>query len=667
MLESFLVLTRTGLLLWATEPPAPPILDATAALIREQVLPERGAAAAAAAAAPFAAGAFTLRCAQHSDQLLFIAVAFTQTLAHAAYAEPLLAQVRERWLALYGARARAAGAPLVAQGWEAGCEERAGWSALAAADAAGGASFAAGFAGVYEDLREAAESAQESRRSSSGGGGGGSSSSSSSGGGGGGAAPQQNPAVKAPAEAAAAATPTAAAAAPASPGRGLTPIEKARLAAAQKKAQPQQAKGAAAPSSAPRTWGDDFKYSAKAASELDCSKKTPTSSSSGGGGGGGGSSSGGDSGAGSASPALEFSAAQRALAGADLLPSSAAASAAGAAGAAPEPAGAPSWFSRASTWLTSALGASVTLTPEHLAPVCAQLKTMLIERNVSEGVAEVLTGACAARLAGSVLEGSSTSSLSARLFARVSEALRDSLERVLCPTEPLDLLRDCAAKREAQRGLPLAARAPYVVVFCGVNGVGKSTTLAKVAFMLREGGSRVLIAACDSFRSGAVEQLKKHCGALGVELYEQGYQKDPAEIARAGIRRAVEGGADVVLVDTAGRMQNNTQLMKQLARLVGVNRPDMVLFVGEALVGGDGVDQLREFDRALVDHGDAGAPRGIDGIVLTKFDTVDDKVGAALSMVHACNIPIAYLGVGQSYTDIRRLNVGAVLASLLAQ
>jgi signal recognition particle receptor subunit alpha len=87
---------------------------------------------------------------------------------------------------------------------------------------------------------------------------------------------------------------------------------------------------------------------------------------------------------------------------------------------------------------------------------------------------------------------------------------------------------------------------------------------------------------------------------------------------------------------------------------------------GEARVGGDGVDQLREFDRALVDHGDAGAPRGIDGIVLTKFDTVDDKVGAALSMVHACNIPIAYLGVGQSYTDIRRLNVGAVLASLLA-
>ena len=130
----------------------------------------------------------------------------------------------------------------------------------------------------------------------------------------------------------------------------------------------------------------------------------------------------------------------------------------------------------------------------------------------------------------------------------------------------------------------MGKRDPYVAVFCGVNGVGKSTTLAKVAFHLRDNGCRVMIAACDSFRAGAVEQLKKHCTNLDVELYAQGYQKDPVEIARAAIRKAREGGADVVLVDTAGRMQNNVSLMKQLAQLVGVNKPDMVLFVGEVAV-----------------------------------------------------------------------------------
>ena len=151
---------------------------------------------------------------------------------------------------------------------------------------------------------------------------------------------------------------------------------------------------------------------------------------------------------------------------------------------------------------------------------------------------------------------------------------------------------------------------------------------------MKDNGFSVLIAACDSFRAGAVEQLKRHCAALDVPLYQQGYAKDPVTIAADAIKKAKEDSIDVVLIDTAGRMQNNQALMQQLARLVAVNKPDLVLFVGEALVGNDGVDQLVEFDRRLVDHAvDSASPRRIDGIVLTKFDTVDDKVGAALSMV----------------------------------
>jgi signal recognition particle receptor subunit alpha len=191
-----------------------------------------------------------------------------------------------------------------------------------------------------------------------------------------------------------------------------------------------------------------------------------------------------------------------------------------------------------------------------------------------------------------------------------------------------------------------------------------------------------------------------------ISSFNQGYDRDPVLIARAAIKQAADTGVDVVLVDTAGRMTNNGPLMQQLAKLVAVNAPDLVLFVGEALVGNDGVAQLVEFDRALVDYAaDRERPRRIDGIVLTKFDTIDDKVrerrrmgrlvwreivgtlrdsgrrtrvwsinlpllrfqvGAALSMVHRTSIPIVFLGVGQQYGDLRRLNAGAVVKALMA-
>ena len=141
----------------------------------------------------------------------------------------------------------------------------------------------------------------------------------------------------------------------------------------------------------------------------------------------------------------------------------------------------------------------------------------------------------------------------------------------------------------------------------------------------------------------------------------------PVTIASAAIKEAAAAGIDVVLVDTAGRMQNNAPLMVQLAKLVAVNAPDLVLMVAEALVGSDGVDQLAEFDRSLVDFAvDSARPRRIDGVLLTKFDTVDDKVGAALSMVYSTGVPIVYLGTGQKYQDLRKLNAAAVTKALLS-
>jgi len=189
-----------------------------------------------------------------------------------------------------------------------------------------------------------------------------------------------------------------------------------------------------------------------------------------------------------------------------------------------------------------------------------------------------------------------------------------------------------------------------------------------------------LIAACDTFRSGAVEQLRVHVRNLSmlgvngstdskgtVELFERGYGKDAAAIAKEAITYAKENDFDVVLIDTAGRMQDNEPLMRALAKLVAVNNPDKIIFVGEALVGNEAVDQLTKFDRALRDFSSAsGSGRGIDGMLVTKWDTVDDKVGAALSMTYVTGQPIIFVGCGQTYTDLRQLRVANVVSAILS-
>ncbi|KAF6278545.1 SRP receptor subunit alpha [Rhinolophus ferrumequinum] len=252
----------------------------------------------------------------------------------------------------------------------------------------------------------------------------------------------------------------------------------------------------------------------------------------------------------------------------------------------------------------------------------------------------------------------------------VKQALQESLVQILQPQRRVDMLRDIMDAQRHQR--------PYVVTFCGVNGVGKSTNLAKISFWLLENGFSVLIAACDTFRAGAVEQLRTHTRRLSalhppenhggrtmVQLFEKGYGKDAAGIAMEAIAFARNQGCDVVLVDTAGRMQDNAPLMTALAKLITVNTPDLVLFVGEALVGNEAVDQLVKFNRALADHSMAQTPRLIDGIVLTKFDTIDDKVGAAISMTYITSKPIVFVGTGQTYCDLRSLNAKAVVAALM--
>ncbi|XP_077261689.1 signal recognition particle receptor alpha isoform X1 [Temnothorax americanus] len=307
---------------------------------------------------------------------------------------------------------------------------------------------------------------------------------------------------------------------------------------------------------------------------------------------------------------------------------------------------------------------SKSLKQDDMLPVLEKLKDHLITKNVAADIAQKLCDSVGTKLEGKVL-GTFDS-----VANTVKTTLTDALVQILSPKRRIDILRDALEAKKSNR--------PYVMTFCGVNGVGKSTNLAKICFWLIENNFRVLIAACDTFRAGAVEQLRTHMRHLNalhppekhgnqsmVQLYEKGYGKDAAGIAMEAIRFARDSRVDVVLVDTAGRMQDNEPLMRALAKLIKVNEPDLVLFVGEALVGNEAVDQLVKFNQALADYSQSANPHIIDGIVLTKFDTIDDKVGAAITMTYITGQPIVFVGTGQTYTDLKSLNAKAVVHALM--
>ena len=306
-------------------------------------------------------------------------------------------------------------------------------------------------------------------------------------------------------------------------------------------------------------------------------------------------------------------------------------------------------FGKLTSALKNYIGNKV-LTNEDLKPVMDNFINLLVEKNVAKDIAENLCQSVKKSLLKTKTNSFTT------ITTTVAEALKESIAKILTPKEDLDILRNAlAAKKRGE---------PYKIVFIGVNGVGKSTNLAKVGFLLMQNGLKISIAACDNFRSGAIEQLKTHANALKCHLFEKGYKDDPAYIAKEAIEEAKKEGFDCVLIDTAGRMQDNEPLMKSLAKLVDINQPDAILFVGEALTGNDSVDQLTKFNQALIDNSKKDNPRTIDGILLTKFDTVDDKVGAALTMVYTTGKPIVYVGTGQKYVNLKKLNVNNVLNAL---
>ncbi|MBN2599079.1 MAG: signal recognition particle-docking protein FtsY [Candidatus Thermoplasmatota archaeon] len=188
---------------------------------------------------------------------------------------------------------------------------------------------------------------------------------------------------------------------------------------------------------------------------------------------------------------------------------------------------------------------------------------------------------------------------------------------------------------------------PVVIMFVGVNGTGKTLSIAKIAYQLQKVGKTCVMAAGDTFRAGAIEQLTIHADNLGVKIVKHGPGSDPAAVAYDAIEHAKAKHKDVVLLDTAGRMQTNSNLMDEMAKIKRVAKPDMIIFVGDALSGNDAVEQAKRFNEVV----------GIDGVILTKVDA-DAKGGSSLSIAYTIGKPLLFIGVGQGYEDQIAFNPG---------
>ncbi|CCH41645.1 hypothetical protein BN7_1186 [Wickerhamomyces ciferrii] len=283
-----------------------------------------------------------------------------------------------------------------------------------------------------------------------------------------------------------------------------------------------------------------------------------------------------------------------------------------------------------------------TITSEDIKSTLSELQNHLIRKNVAPEVAQHLTHNVEKALVGSKTKNWTSIQQTAK------EALANALTKILTPGTSVNLLQDIRANKK-----------PYVISVVGVNGVGKSTNLSKLAFWLLQNDFKVLIVACDTFRSGAVEQLRVHVNNLKrsnedqIELFEGGYGGSDlvAKIAKNAIEYAKKQEFDIILMDTAGRRHNDARLMAPLASFAKAANPNKIIMVGEALVGTDSVQQAKNFNNAF------GAGRTLDFFIISKCDTVGDLIGTMVNMVYATNIPILFVGVGQTYTDLRTLSV----------
>jgi len=260
------------------------------------------------------------------------------------------------------------------------------------------------------------------------------------------------------------------------------------------------------------------------------------------------------------------------------------------------------------------------LTNEKFEEMFEELQLILIQNNVAYSAVESMKNSLGERLIGKTLKE-----------IDLAKELKEAIESLLInPPDFLKTIKDS-----------LETKSPFVILFAGINGSGKTTTIAKVADYLQKNKLSVSLAAADTFRAAAVEQIQQHADKLKVHLTKKDYGSDPASVGFDAIAHAKKNKIDVVLIDTAGRMQNRDSLMQEIEKIARVNKPDMRIFLGESITGNDATEQAKTFNEAI----------SLSGIILSKAD-VDEKGGTAISVSQVTGKPIFFLGTGQAYKDL---------------
>jgi fused signal recognition particle receptor len=270
-----------------------------------------------------------------------------------------------------------------------------------------------------------------------------------------------------------------------------------------------------------------------------------------------------------------------------------------------------------------------------------ELQISLMENDVAHEIVEELTSKIKNEVQNLKLERSEDSAqvITTKLYSFLSDLF-------LSTNNKIDIIQSILEKKRSKAG-------PYSIIFLGINGTGKTTTVAKFCKLLRDNGVTVVLAAADTHRAGAIEQITHHGNNLNVKVISQRYGADPSAVARDALEHARKNYIDAVLIDTAGRMQTSKNLMEEVSKIIRVIKPDMKIFVGDSLAGNDTVNQAREFFEYTK----------YDGSILTKSDA-DSKGGAAISIAYLTRKPILYLGVGQGYGDLNEFDYDAFLDSI---
>jgi fused signal recognition particle receptor len=277
---------------------------------------------------------------------------------------------------------------------------------------------------------------------------------------------------------------------------------------------------------------------------------------------------------------------------------------------------------------------------ENLCPILEEFKLTLAENDVAFQVADKVCDELEKRLTGVQVK---------RLEDR-KKIVEDSLRQVLLDVMLTDKRIDLLARAEEKR----QTKDPFVLLFVGINGTGKTTTIAKVAQFFKDKKYSIVLAGSDTYRAGSIEQLEEHSKRLNLKMIKHQYGADPAAVAFDAVSHAKAHGVNIVMIDTAGRMQTNQNLMNELSKVKRVVKPDYTILTVDSLAGNDAVQQAEEFHKCV----------GIDATILTKVDA-DVKGGAALSVTYVTQKPILFIGVGQSYKDLELFNPEKFVSMIL--